>query len=55
MTRREMAYLTDEQHRHGGWIGSIKCEVIFERALSRSNSEDLHQTDKWFHCRCRAV
>ncbi len=27
-------YLTDEQHRHGGWIGSIKCEVIFARALS---------------------
>ncbi len=33
MSRREEgeqpAYLTDEKHRSTGWIGSIKCEVIF--------------------------
>jgi hypothetical protein len=27
-------YLTDEQHSQAGWIGALKCEVIFERALT---------------------
>ncbi len=28
-------YLTDEQRSQAGWIGALKCEVIFERALRR--------------------
>jgi hypothetical protein len=32
--RRIAGYLTDEQRSHAGWIGSSKCEVIFERALT---------------------
>ena len=31
---RIAGYLTDEQHSQAGWIGALKCEVIFERALS---------------------
>jgi hypothetical protein len=30
---RIAGYLTDEQHSQAGWIGALKCEVIFERAL----------------------
>jgi hypothetical protein len=30
-------HLTDEQHSHAGWIASLKCEVIFERALSKGD------------------
>ncbi len=32
---RIAGYLTDEQRSHAGWIGSSKCEVVFERALSK--------------------
>jgi hypothetical protein len=31
---RIAGYLTDEQRSQAGWIGALKCEVIFERALS---------------------
>jgi len=31
---RIAGYLTGEQHSQAGWIGALKCEVIFERALS---------------------
>ena len=31
---RIAGYLTDEQRSQAGWIGVLKCEVIFERALS---------------------
>jgi hypothetical protein len=27
-------YLTDEQRSQAGWIGVLKCEIIFERALN---------------------
>jgi len=27
-------YLTGEQRSQAGWIGALKCEVIFEQALS---------------------
>ncbi len=30
-------YFTDEQRRHARWIGALRCEVIFERALSTSS------------------
>ena len=30
-------YFTDEQRRYARWIGALKCEVIFKRALSTSN------------------
>ncbi|OEU66876.1 MAG: hypothetical protein BA867_05035 [Desulfobacterales bacterium S5133MH16] len=30
---RIAGYLSDEQRRQAGWIGALKCEVIFERAL----------------------
>jgi len=30
---RIASYLTDEQRSQAGWIGSLKCEIIFERAL----------------------
>ena len=33
---RIASYLTDEQRSQAGWIGSLKCEVIFERALGQS-------------------
>jgi len=35
---RIASYLTDEQRRQAGWIGSLDCEVIFERALNLLNS-----------------
>ncbi len=31
---RIAGYLTDEQRSQAGWIGALKCEVIFEQALS---------------------
>ncbi len=31
---RIAGYLTDAQRGQAGWIGALKCEVIFERALS---------------------
>jgi hypothetical protein len=38
MARREedeyQGYLTDEERGHTAWIGSSKCGVTFERALS---------------------
>jgi hypothetical protein len=34
---RIAGYLTDEERSQAGWIGALKCEVIFERALSRLN------------------
>ncbi len=30
-------YFTDEQRSLARWIGALKCEVIFKRALSTSN------------------
>jgi hypothetical protein len=30
---RIAGYLTDEQRSQAEWIGALKCEVIFERAL----------------------
>ena len=30
---RIAGYLTDAKRSQAGWIGSLKCEVIFERAL----------------------
>jgi peptidyl-prolyl cis-trans isomerase C len=30
---RIAGYLTDEERSQAGWIGALKCEVIFERAL----------------------
>ena len=38
---RIAGYLTDEQHSQAGWIGALKCEVIFERAL-RVRGENLN-------------
>jgi hypothetical protein len=29
---RIAGYLTDKQRSQAGWIGALKCEVIFERA-----------------------
>jgi hypothetical protein len=34
---RIAGYLTDTQRSQAGWIGALKCEVVFERALSDSN------------------
>jgi len=34
-------YFTDEQRSNARWIGALKCEVIFERALSTSNDLDV--------------
>jgi len=34
---RIAGYLTDEQRSQAGWIGALKCEVIFEQALSIQN------------------
>ncbi len=36
---RIASYLTDEQRSQAGWIGTSKCEVIFERALSFEAAE----------------
>ena len=34
---RIAGYLTDEQRSQAGWIGALKCEFIFERALRVRN------------------
>ena len=38
-------YFTDEQCRHARWIGALKCEVIFERALSTCNDLGVYDND----------
>ena len=35
---RIAGYLTDEQRSQAGWIGALKCEVIFEQALSTGST-----------------
>ena len=31
---RIAGYLIDEQRSQAGWVGALKCEVIFEQALN---------------------
>ena len=42
---RIASYLTDEQRSQAGWIGSLNCEVIFERALSNQSSFTRTQSE----------
>jgi hypothetical protein len=30
---RIASYLTDKQRSQAGWIGALKCEIVFEQAL----------------------
>ena len=36
----QQGYLTHEQRSRAGWIGALKCEVIFERVLKERTIDD---------------
>jgi hypothetical protein len=55
--------LTNEQRSQAGWIGALKCEVVFERALRVENIGLIYDTNvvtffmdcpgyRFFFCRC---